>query len=104
MYLCARWFRTRARIPAASAIVDGTPRITKRYRQKIIFTFNIREYIYARSGSEYVHAFPTATVMADGTPGIPKNARKMSVFIPNIGGCIYAHGGSERVHAFRPRQ
>ena len=81
MYLCARWFRTRARIPAASAIVDGTPRITKRYRQKIIFTFNICEYIYAHSGSECVRAFPIALAMADSTPGIPGNAGK------NV--CIY---------------
>jgi len=82
MYLCARWFRTHARIPAASAIVDGTPCITKRYRQKIIFTFNICEYIYARSGSEYVCAFPTATAMADGTPGIPRNAGKNECIYP----------------------
>jgi len=82
MYLCAWWFRTRARIPAASAIVDGTPRITKRYRQKIIFTFNIREYIYARSSSEYVRAFPTAMAMADGTPGIPRNTGKNECIYP----------------------
>ena len=85
MYLCARWFRTHAHIPATSAIVDGTPRITKRYRQQIVFTFNIREYIYARSGSECVRAFPTATAMADGTPGIPgipKNARKNECIYP----------------------
>jgi len=104
MYLCARWFRTRVHIPAASAIVDGTPRITKRDRQRIVFTFNIREYIYTRSGSECMHAFPTTTAMADGTQASLKMPEKTNVFILTIGGHIYTHGGSERVHEFQLHQ
>jgi len=37
-------------------MADGTPSITERVRKKV-FTFNIRECIYARGGSERVRAF-----------------------------------------------
>jgi len=74
--LRARWFRTCMRVPAASAIADGTLRIPERGRKKIVFTFNICEYIYTCSGSERVRAFPTTSAMAEVTPGIPENAKK----------------------------
>jgi len=82
MYLCARWFRTSARVRAATA--DSTLSITKSAKKKLVFTFNILEYIYARSCSKCVRAFPTASAMADGTPGIPENTRKKS-FYPEYG-------------------
>jgi len=61
-----RWFRTRARIPAASVMADSTLIISESAREIYTFTSCIREYTYAHSGSERVRAFPAALTIADG--------------------------------------
>jgi len=61
-----RWFRTRTRVPAASVMADGTLIISESAREIYTFTSCIREYTYARSGSECVRAFPAASTIADG--------------------------------------
>jgi len=66
MYLCAWWFRTRVRVPAASVMADGTLIISEGAREIYTFTSCIREYTYARSSSERVRAFPATSTIADG--------------------------------------
>jgi len=54
------------RVLAASVMADGTLIILESAREIYTFTSCIREYTYARSGSERVRAFPAASTIADG--------------------------------------
>jgi len=66
MYLRVWWCRTRARVPAASVMADGTLIVSESARYTYIYTSCIREYTYAHSGSEHVRMFPAASTIADG--------------------------------------